>query len=373
MELFRVIFVIIMKRHLLHLLSITLLVCACSGKKELVFDESIPFQESETYFISECITRCTCSSVNLPDGFFISRIDKSVIKNDLIYLFDFSKKSVACVRDDGATAFIISRFGRGPEEYLDMKSAAVDQNDIIILDNLKREIHRFNRFDGSYVGSSPISFTAWDLECFDDGTLIFAFAPMKGGVLASNQPYALLLLTDRSGHITDTLLPHAAEYYEPLAKPLYFRSNGKHILFSSFLFDGFIQFNSANPKDQKYIQIVLGANAGVEPDRRYMADTPLPIGNSFGLLLNLGPQQMNYFIYSDKTGQFLRNPDKLQRNMLYMPSAAYGNTAHAFLSAEEYDDLKESGLLEILFEERPSRPADNGLLHITYVFCDGQF
>lgn len=346
-------------------LTIALVLCSCADKSDVSLPESsLPFIINKEKFISDIVDDVRIVPLHF-EGLSYYTIDKMMVRDDYYYLFDYRQKKVMAFDRSGKMKFIIARTGRGPGEYLDMKSATIDGQNIIVLDNQMRQIHRYNRFTGDYVGSNRLPFTAWDVEAFNDGSLIFAFIPMPGGQLAHEQPDNMVFITDEEGQIRECLFPMKKGYYEPMGKDCYLRSDGERIVFSSYEFDGCITFDCDDSGKREKVMIDFGNDTTKGEERkewaaivkkRYMHDTPLPCGDLMGMLLGLGDETMNYFL-CDRSGKmgFLHNPIRPQEKMLYMPNASYKGRLYSLMGGEDYVNLVSLGVLP-----PPSFPWEEG-------------
>lgn len=353
-----------------------MLVYSCADMSDNLFEgqeSNLPFKINETLFIPDIVDSIRTTPLHFEEQTYYT-IDKMVVRDDFYYLFDYKQKKVMAFDRTGELAFIIVRTGRGPGEYLDMKSATVDAQDIIILDNQMRFIHRYNRFTGEYVTSHRLSFTAWDIEAFNDGTLVFAFVPMPGGQLAQSQPDNMILITNGEGRIRERLLETKNDYYEPMSKDCYLRSDGESIVFSSYGFDGCVMFDCNDSGKREKIMINFGNNTAKDEDRKewasivkkhYLHDTPLPCGDMLGLLIGLGDEKLNYFL-CNRSGRmgFLHNPSLPQKKMLYMPKASYKGRMYSLIEGEEYVNLVSLGILPPF----PSPLEDGDMILAEYSF-----
>ena len=114
------------RRFFLFLSLLFTLLYSCSRNVAVVYDEEIVFARDSEVTISDLVNSVSVKTVSLPEGFILSRIDKAIVRDSLLYLFDYGRKRV-CSADmsTGKTLFTLDRFGRGPGEYLDVKSAAI--------------------------------------------------------------------------------------------------------------------------------------------------------------------------------------------------------------------------------------------------------
>ena len=78
---------------------------------------------------------------------------------------------------------MIDRQGRGSGEYLQIKSFAVDDSCLYVLDTFLPGLHVFDNRTGAYVAKKKMAFIAWDFETLSRGRMIFTFCFFKAGHL----------------------------------------------------------------------------------------------------------------------------------------------------------------------------------------------
>ena len=355
-------------------LALAIGLISCSNGQTISYDEVIDFEKSDNT-IPEMVSGMTVTTLTVADSCVIGQIDKVIVQDTLVYLFDFKNKaSYAFNANSGKQLFHIQRFGRGPEEYLDMKSAAVDAHSIILLDNQKKAIHRYDKFTGRYIRSTAIDFIPWDLACFDNGSLAFTFVPMPGGKLNVAQAQSLIYITTPEGVIKSTLLDYPADYHEALAKEQYFTTNGEKILFSSYGLDGFVEFDSCNENASRMIHINFGKDAASPEQRKvyenlrertFMMDTPYAFGNHYGMMIS-SDGTPDYYLAVDKV--FYANPKEIAPRMLMRPVAAYKQYLYAIIDRESFDMMSEGGIFQTIFPIEIDKLDDNELLLVRYEF-----
>ena len=115
------------------LIILTILVQGCASEQDIKFDsiwvynadavqpKAPDFVESVSYLLLES------NKESMFKG-----IDKILLKS-VIYIADYRLKKIIAYNQDGAVRFVLDRFGRGPGEYLDIKSFAVNGSELYIL------------------------------------------------------------------------------------------------------------------------------------------------------------------------------------------------------------------------------------------------
>ena len=115
------------KRTFLILLSI-LLCSACIEQKVSQVEQTWDIDLSQAdASLRDAIKGINFIPLETIEESLLFGVDKLVVKNDLIYIGDFYSKKIVVYDKTGKIKFVINRRGEGPEEYIDMKSFAVDK------------------------------------------------------------------------------------------------------------------------------------------------------------------------------------------------------------------------------------------------------
>ncbi len=136
-----------------------------------------------------------------------SEINKLVMKNGNIYIGDFRNHKIVVFDLAGNFKFAIDRKGRGPQEYLEIKNFAVDDHSIYVIDNYRHILYVYDSRSGKYLNKKKLPVVVWDVECFDNGDFLFAFAPpLPGGSLSDKQsPHRLFCYGFQLPHKTQVV------------------------------------------------------------------------------------------------------------------------------------------------------------------------
>lgn len=117
-----------------------LMVCslyACEegcGNKEVNADLTISFPPSVNTPILEYIDTVKYLKLEDKDEALLAYVNKMVCREDKIYLGDFSNHKIVVYDTIGRFQYVIDRQGRGSGEYLQIKSFAVDDSCLYVLD-----------------------------------------------------------------------------------------------------------------------------------------------------------------------------------------------------------------------------------------------
>ena len=166
-----------------------LMVCslyACKegcGNKEVNADLTISFPPSVNTPILEYIDTVKYLKLEDKDEALLAYVNKMVCREDKIYLGDFSNHKIVVYDTIGRFQYVIDRQGRGSGEYLQIKSFAVDDSCLYVLDTFLPGLHVFDNRTGAYVAKKKMAFIAWDFETLSRGRMIFTFCFFKDGHL----------------------------------------------------------------------------------------------------------------------------------------------------------------------------------------------
>jgi hypothetical protein len=84
---------------------------------------------------SEVFDEVEYQPLQLPDGLFLASIDKVILTQNRLYVFDYRRsKRLFAFSMDGSYLFSISKVGRGPKEFIEPVDFWVDEKHIEILD-----------------------------------------------------------------------------------------------------------------------------------------------------------------------------------------------------------------------------------------------
>lgn len=288
------------------------------------------------------------------EGDFIFRnIDKMVFRNGNIYIGDYRSRKILVYDKDGKGHLALDRTGRGPGEYLDMKSFTVDDEYIYVLDNQMGKVDRYNASTGAFGGSSDVPFIAWDMEVLDNGGFIFAFAPMEGGRLDHTQPPYRIFITDSEMKITENLFMYGGDEYDLIGYPRYFSVYGDDIVYSSFAFDGYVLFDRKTGALKETVGI--GFSRGIPEKSRkdhamlslsynYLLSVPLLCDGYLMAEISNG-DYIDNFMYDPQKSVFAGNPEEGGKNFIYSPVSSFkGSFVSLVTDIVLYNDLTAAGL-----------------------------
>ena len=277
-----------------------------------------------------------------------------VCREDKIYLGDFSNHKIVVYDTIGRFQYVIDRQGRGSGEYLQIKSFAVDDSCLYVLDTFLPGLHVFDNRTGAYVAKKRMAFIAWDFETLSRGRMIFTFCFFKDGHLPPSQPSYRLLITDNDLNIIQRLLPFEEEG-DPIGKEVYFTSNDREVVFNWCMNDSFVTLDKANPDSLRRIRIDFGVNQIPESIRKdydliiggscnYIYETPVVNGDYIAMEIRKKDLDECY-LFHVPSGRLLANPSEVSSPYMAFPDCCdtQGYFIEAIVNKEFYDEHVESG------------------------------
>ena len=122
----------------LSIILILFLAASCkSDIPQTKADQTISFLPAKNEFISSLVDSIQYLKLENVEEAFISHINKVIAKGDKIFIGDLRLPKIVVYDTNGIFQYALDKKGRGPEEYLDIKSFAVDSAYIYIIDNYK--------------------------------------------------------------------------------------------------------------------------------------------------------------------------------------------------------------------------------------------
>lgn len=290
-----------MKKKIL-LIVVCALVASCTHISEKPGVDRVLIFSSNDRSLSGYVDSVSFLPLETERDYIFRNIDKMVFRNGNIYIGDYHSRKILVYNKDGKGVFTLDRTGRGPGEYLDMKSFTVDGKYIYILDNQMRKVHRYEASAGSFVDSFDLSFVAWDMEVLYNGGFIFAFAPMAGGRLDKSQPPYRILITDNDMKITGKMFEYGKGDYDLIGYPRYFSAYKDEIIYSSYAFDGYVIFDRNTGMAKETVGIVF--NHGIPEKSR---QDPAVLSSSYTYLISAPVCCNGYVMTEISNGNYIEN------------------------------------------------------------------
>lgn len=168
----------------LNILFITILITmllGCTTTDDR--DTRISFHDLETRSLDEYFSNNggKSFSVSLSDldkkDFQISGIDKIIYRNDNLYVLDWISRKILIYKRDGIPVYTLSKFGRGPQEYLQISDFDIDgYGNIIILDGKTDKLLMYSP-QGELLRSKRLMCQISAVKVIDNGYILMAVSP----------------------------------------------------------------------------------------------------------------------------------------------------------------------------------------------------
>lgn len=289
-------------------------------------------------------------------------VDKLVVRNGLFYLGDFRAGKIVAFDSEGNQRFVVDEKGLGPKEYLEIKSFAVDDRFIYVIDNYRHILNAYDCQNGTFVKSMKMPFVAWDMEILPDKNFIFTYILFKEGNGPNmKQPRYKIFVTDSTLHTVRKYLEYEKEDYEFLGKKTYFSPTSEGVLFSSLGIDDLFLF--CGQDSVRRIQVDFSHKIPTELRKdweainkggyNFFVNTPLFCKDYVAFAAPEGEFFM-YYLYQMKKGELWVNSTTNAYKMLLPPCASYQGSLISYLDDySSYEELVEYGFerMDAEFEE----------------------
>ncbi len=180
------------------------------------------------------------SYIRLSDEELISSIERILIEDERIYIFDGSDK-IVCFDMSGNVLFSIKNKGKGPKEYVEISDFALDKtNDrVVILDNGKRKLIFYDSNSGDFLSETSYFYNYYSRAlAIVDGKFYFS-NPDKDTHGKVDEKEYYLLFSETGNTIDNQFLLHDAisEFNFRMENGHPFFYNGDKMLYNR-AFDG---------------------------------------------------------------------------------------------------------------------------------------
>ena len=165
----------------------------------------------------------------------IGRIDKLVVKNELIFIEDYHQKILFIFGLDGKYKSKINAVGKGPGEYRNLNDFYIDYNNKIIEILENRKIVKYS-FSGRFIEEISLKRSAFNFHKTKNGNYYFWI----GSQYLENDAYTLIY-TDNKGKIINKHFPWDKKGHL-LSNSVMFSEYGDNILFRPFAQDYNIRY-----------------------------------------------------------------------------------------------------------------------------------
>ncbi len=336
-------------------------------------DRTIECKESQIEpDIPKYVKEITFLPLDSGDGILFGSVDKIAFCNDLIYVADYRAKRMVVYDMDGAVRFVLDRQGRGPGEYLEIKSFSVDSDNLYVLDNFGRKLSVYNSLTGEYKTAKEMPIVAWDVEALSNGDLVFAFVT-AGGRLSRRQPPYRLFVTDRDLNIKNQMSEYAENGdSDVLGYSRFFSVYGDRILFCSYSNDAYYVLDRDNGEIIETVGIDFENKASRKAkgdvslvnNYTHLASVPIACGDYLACDIAIKDVGGNY-LYGPRTNGFVSNPENGGRNCMLEPIGSYADSFVSVLwDREMYDSIVSTGFQKA--GDDVEKALDNGSLVLLF-------
>lgn len=279
------------------------------------------------------------------------KIDKILFNKNQIYILDHLKaKAIFVFSLEGNYLWKISKFGRGPGEYLELLDFCFEpKTDNLVLSNIKDLI--FYDSKGVYIKTIKLPFSAYKIEYSDDNHV----ACVNGGI------GDFLLIIDTNGNESSSYFNYTKETRLILQSPL-IRNDKSDLLYVPNL--DYTIYKVNGDKISPYVKFDFSKDMYSPQDLKLLKDKKSNINNFYHIMgFFEGPiniflpyfykKNLYYFVYNKETKvSKLINANEIDNDITYGKSIPY-------VLASAFDDyfysiIEPSELLKSKVEKNDS-------------------
>lgn len=278
-------------------------------------------------------------------------VNKLLHENDRYYLLDCRSNKIAAYDADGMLQFVINNRGAGPQEYLEIKSFAVDSLHIYTIDNYKHQLQVYSAYDGSFQAAKKLAFVAWDMAVLPDGHFIFSYIPFEQGETSLPQDKYKLFITDKDLNIKKKLLKYTNGEFEFIGRDTYFTESEEGVVFNSVVSDDLYLFVNKDSVRHMKLDISKGIPYGENPALKEVSDegynflskTPI-LHKSYLYSFVSEKDRLTDYLYNISSGQLSKNDYIHALKGLLTPLTAAGDYLLSYLDDYSlYKNLVDNG------------------------------
>jgi len=323
-----------------------------AGDKTVEVDEVITFSADTDIPIASVVDSISYLPLETNDKSMFSNVDKMIIRDDRIYIGDYSSSVVVVFDMEGNHLLTIDKRGRGPGEYIRLSAFTVDDRYMYLMDNDSGMVRKYD-LSGAFVEQRELSLLAWDIAVFDDGNLMFATAPLDVRGFVSEQSLHRIFITDAELNIHTSLFEYQKREVDPVGKLNYLVENDEQIIFHSMGSDVITIFSKADRSDVRHVAVDFGRNR--IPDRHrsnmdeidrlgynYIQSTPVFAGDYISLDINVG-DYLETFLYDRANRRLLAQHEGDVVIIPYPNASSAGKYYVAMSSSTQYRALVADG------------------------------
>lgn len=353
-----------MKKFSIIIICIFCLASCRNTINEFAVDRTIECKESQIEpDIPKFVKDVTFLPLETNANTLLGSVDKVEFYDGTVYIADYSTRKVVAYDMTGKLRFVLDRQGRGPGEYLEIKSFSVDSDNLYILDNFGRKLFVYDSLTGEYKTTKKMPIVAWDLEALSNGNLIFAFVT-AGGKPSREQPPYRLFVTDNDLNIKEQMLEYSKNGdSDVLGYSHFFSVYGDRILFCSYFNDAYYVLDRNNGEIIETVGIDFENKASIKGksdvslvnNYTYLSSVPIACGDYLVCDITTKDVGGNY-LYGSHTQGFVSNPENGGRNCMLEPVCSYADSFVSVLEDRDmYDFIVSTGF------QKAGEDAENAL------------
>lgn len=287
-----------------------------------------------------------------PDGLF-SSVDKLMIKQDRIFIFDFRSRNQVVAYDTlGRFLYAVGQRGKGPGEYTQIRNFTVDGSNIYLIDNNARRLLTYDIKDGQFLDEKRLSFWATDVVRFANGDFMFSWnVPMPMNEAHSNvNGQTRLVVTDEDLKIRRRLFSPTVNDC-PIEHRSYFQQSVSGVAFNTYMIDTVTIFDPESPDSYVSLCFDFGSKAVPETYRaqwtqaqsyNYVESVPVVTSRHIVGNVHTGDEQYTYVFCKDN-GTVYKGYNDANPFLVFLGSDDDGWLYTDFQVPSVYQFMVESG------------------------------
>ncbi len=334
---------------------LAVLLCAFSCKERagnMETAETILFDEKHIGAIADLVADVEFVALEDTAASFTKEPSQVVVDDGRIYIRDMYTHKIIVFAADGTFLFALDKRGRGPQEYLEIKSFAIDDTSIYCIDNYKNKLMVYDKLSGDFVREMDLPVVASDIYVADNGDFLLTAAPYGGSFSLKQTPHRIFV-TDRELEIKERLLPFGEVDDDPIDKRSYFTAGRGDIYFQAGMNDYFYSFSKSDLSGPRVFSVDFGSNRVPDKYRddyqeslqyRFMHETPFVTDDYIVFDINYD-EYFEVFVYDRKSGDWYMNDAHGRHNFILPVKYVEGKTVYSVLTEglDSYRELVDNG------------------------------
>lgn len=310
--------------------------------------------------------------LDISDGELLGQIDKVVVSDKKIYVGDYKNQKVFVFDEVGRMQGALNKRGRGPGEYLKMRSFSVANGRVYVLDDYEFTVLSYDAETLSYLESVKSPVFACDFSALWDGGFLFAYAPPSGNLVSDPDKRYRVVVTDADMRIRQRYFPYKEDEVDALTFWQYLSESGGNLVYGTFREDGYCLFSRQDGHLEEHVAFDFtrplpesdrsSLQAVVERKYNYMMKVPVISGNHVVFDIS-SKDAAGTCVYNREGGQFLGQRQGEINHMLVGIIGSVGNSLIGNWGQKtNYENLVRNGFDRAGREEEEAILADNPFL-----------